>query len=153
MHDEDNKYGLRVKNVRGEKWLAYGDGMFLNEENEDARRIAVAAVQKSVDQVFESFLHPEETPNADLVTNYIPVLDAEEKNNYPMFQVIDGKVRRRSDLNNLGDSETVDDWIALTTIYKLRSYQPQHSVEEFDEVIDCRSCGQSLYPKLTAKNV
>ncbi|KAL9978936.1 hypothetical protein ACROYT_G016520 [Oculina patagonica] len=27
MHDEDGKYGLRVTNARGDKWVAYGDGM------------------------------------------------------------------------------------------------------------------------------
>ena len=27
MHDEDNKHGLHVTNVRGDKWKSYGDGM------------------------------------------------------------------------------------------------------------------------------
>ena len=45
MHDEDNKYDLRLTNKRGDKWIAYGDGMLLNEESEENHRIAVAAVQ------------------------------------------------------------------------------------------------------------
>ena len=35
MHDEDNKYGLRVTNMRGDKWIAYGDGRLLHEESRD----------------------------------------------------------------------------------------------------------------------
>ena len=31
MHDEDNKFGIRVTNVRGDKWIAYGDGMLMKE--------------------------------------------------------------------------------------------------------------------------
>ena len=34
MHDEDNKFGLRVTNKRGDKWIAYGDGMLLEKCNE-----------------------------------------------------------------------------------------------------------------------
>ena len=33
MHDEDNKFGLRVTNVRGDKWIAYGDGMLLKKKD------------------------------------------------------------------------------------------------------------------------
>ena len=29
MHDEDSKFGIRVRNVRGDKWVAYGDGRLL----------------------------------------------------------------------------------------------------------------------------
>ena len=34
MHDEDNKFGLRVTNNRGNKWIAYGDGMLFEKCNE-----------------------------------------------------------------------------------------------------------------------
>jgi hypothetical protein len=33
MHDEDNKCGIRVTNVRGDKWISYGDGMLTEECN------------------------------------------------------------------------------------------------------------------------
>jgi len=59
MHDEDNKYGMRVTNNRGDKWIAYGDGMLLNEESESNYKFAVAAVQKSFDHVYNAFLYPE----------------------------------------------------------------------------------------------
>lgn len=41
MHDEDNKHGIRVKNRKGDKWIAYGDGMLLNDESEINFEIAV----------------------------------------------------------------------------------------------------------------
>lgn len=31
MHDEDNKFGLHVTNLRGDKWISYGDGMLMKE--------------------------------------------------------------------------------------------------------------------------
>lgn len=52
MHDEDNKHGIRVKNRKGNKWIAYGDGMLLNDESEINFKIAVDAVQKSVDHIY-----------------------------------------------------------------------------------------------------
>ena len=58
MHDEDNKYGLRVTNVRGDKWIAYGDGMLLKEKSKGNLKIAAEAVQKSVDQVYEAYTNP-----------------------------------------------------------------------------------------------
>ena len=32
MHDENGKFGLRVTNIRGDKWIAYGDGMLHKSE-------------------------------------------------------------------------------------------------------------------------
>ena len=72
MHDEDNKYGIRVTNKRGDKWIAYGDGMLLNEESEGNIRIAVDAVQASVNQVYDAFLYPEKAVDSSVVANYIP---------------------------------------------------------------------------------
>ena len=50
MHDADNKYGLRVTNLRGDKWIVYGDGMrqcgmLLKEESRDNLKIVVEAMQ------------------------------------------------------------------------------------------------------------
>ena len=33
MHDEDNRFGLRVTNARGDKWIAYGDGMLMKNRS------------------------------------------------------------------------------------------------------------------------
>lgn len=153
MHDEDNKYGLRVTNNRGDKWIAYGDGMLLNEESECNYRIAVDAVQTSVDHVYEAFLYPKKATSSSRVTDYIPFVDANEKNNYPMFHVKDGKLLRRADLENLSDSTAINDWTGVGTAMKVRSYNPTGSaIEEYDEEVDCRGCGQSLHPELLSEN-
>ena len=90
MHDEDNKYGIRVANKNGDKWIAYGDGMLLNDASKDNYKISINAVQESVNQVFKAFLFPNEETNSNLVIDYIPFVDTNAKNNYPMFQVSKG---------------------------------------------------------------
>ena len=92
MHDEDNKYGLRVTNLRGDKWIAYGDGMLLEEKSKDNLKVAAEAVQKSVDQVYEAYTNPSGSLDPSQVTDLIPFVDQEERNNSPMFQMIDGKL-------------------------------------------------------------
>lgn len=152
MHREDNKYGLRVTNKKGDKWIAYGDGMLLDDESEGNYRIAVAAVQLSVDHVYEAFLFPKKATSSSKVTDYIPFVDPEELNNYPMFQVKDGKLLRRADLENLSDPITTSNWTGVGTAIELRSYNPcQSATEDFDDEIDCRGCGQSLHPKLLSE--
>ena len=94
MHDEDGKYGLRVTNARGNKWIAYGDGLLLDERSKDNLKLVTEAVQKSIEQVKKAFLNPFMTVDTAVVTDLIPVVDQKEKNNYPLFQVKDGQMHR-----------------------------------------------------------
>ena len=153
MHDEDNKHGIRVTNRKGNKWTAYGDGMLLNDESEINFKIAVNAVQKSVDHIYEAFQYPNQSTGSSVVTDYIPFVDAAEINNYPMFQVKDGKLLRREDLENLRDPNTTSDWTGLGTVKKFRSYKPHDSATEvYDDEVDCHGCGQNLDPEIIAEN-
>ena len=127
MHDEDNKYGLRVTNKRGDKWIAYGDGMLLKEESRDNLKIVAEAVQKSVDQVYEAYRNPAKALDPAVVTDLIPFVDQEERNNSPLFQVKDGKLHRRSDISDLQDKETITDWWGPTTASMLQFYKPKNS--------------------------
>lgn len=137
-----------LQNKRGEKWIAYGDGMLLNEESEGKITIALYAVQASVNQVYDAFLYPEKDVDSSVVTDNMPFVDPNEKINYPMFQVKDGKLLRRADLSNLSDPTTKSNWSGWKTILEARSYEPRGSaIEEYDD-IDCRSCSQSLDPDL-----
>ena len=102
MHDEDNTYGLRVTNKRGDKWIAYGDGTLLKEESIDNLKIAAEAVQRSVDQVYQAYRNPAKTLDPAVVTELIPFVDQEERNNSPLFQVKDNKLHRRSDISEIG---------------------------------------------------
>ena len=153
MHDEDSRYGLRVTNKRGDKWIAYGDGMLLNDESEGNLRLAVSAVQASVDQLFEAYLSPEKIISSSSVTDFIPFVDPSDRNNYPMFLVKDGKLLRRADLDNLSDSETVGNWLGLTTLVKLKTYKPSRSaIEKYGTEIKCRGCSQGLDLRLLGED-
>ena len=127
MHDEDNKFGLRVQNKRGEKWIAYGDGLLLKEESGSNLMITLEAVQKSSEQVYEAYKNPSQTLDPAVVTDLIPFVDQEERNNSPLFQVKDGKLHRRADIYNLQDRETVTNWWGITTAAKLQTYKPKNS--------------------------
>ena len=130
MHDEDGKYGLRVTNNRGDKWIAYGDGMLLNDESRENLKIVAEAVQNSVDQVYQAYRNPTESLqflDPAVVTDLIPFVDQEERNNSPLFQVKDGKLHRRSNINDLQDTETVTDWWGPTTLAMIASYKPRNS--------------------------
>ena len=83
MHDEDGKFGLRVTNVRGDKWTSYGDGILLHEKSKDNLRLVIDAVQLSVDQVYEAYRNPSKTLETTVVTDLIPFVDQEEKNTNP----------------------------------------------------------------------
>ena len=128
MHDEDGKYGLRVTNARGDKWIAYGDGLLLEEKSKDNLELVSEAVKKSVDQVYEAYEHPTKLLDTKVVTDLIPFVDHEEKNNFPMFQVKDKKIHKRADINDLQDPKTVTDWWGLTTVVNaFLTYKPQNS--------------------------
>ena len=127
MHDEDGKFGLRVTNIRGDKWIAYGDEML--HKSEDNFKHVVEAIQKSVNQVYEAYQDPNKVINIAEVTNIIPFVDNEEKNNYPLFQVKPGgKLHRRSNINDLQDANTISNWRGLSTVTKLSvQYKPKNS--------------------------
>ena len=128
MHDEDNKYGLRVQNKRGDKWIAYGDGMLLKEESESNLKIALEAVQRSSEQAYAAYKNPNQTLlDPAVVTDLIPFVDQEERNNSPLFQVKDSKLHRRADIDNLQDRETVTNWSGITAAAKLLTYKPKNS--------------------------
>ena len=127
MHDEDNKYGLRVTNKRGDKWIAYGDGRLLHEESRDNLKIVADTVQKSVHQVYDAYTNPRKTLDYAVVTDLIPFVDQHKINNSPLFQVKDGELHRRSDISDLQDKKTVTNWWGLTTVFMLWNYKPENS--------------------------
>lgn len=126
MHDEDNKFGLRVTNRRGDKWIAYGDGMLLKEKSKDNLRIAVEAVQKSVNQVYEAYRNPRKALDPAVVIDLIPFVDQEEPNNTPLFQVKGGKLHRRSNVDDLQSKKTTTNWWGPTSAALLWAYHPKN---------------------------
>lgn len=126
MHDEDNKFGLRVTNKRGDKWIAFGDGMLLKEKSKDNLRIAAEAVQNSVNQVYEAYRNPGNVLDPAVVIDLVPFVDQEEPNNTPLFQVKGGKLHRRSDIYNLQSKKTTTNWWGPTTAALLSVYDPKN---------------------------
>ena len=125
MHDEDCAFGLNVKNENGEKWTAYGDKMLRRNGNSENLNRALAAVQRSVDQVNEAYRFPNNVIDPGVVTKLLPMVDPDAKNNAPLFQMRDGKLLRRKDVNNLQDRNTVDNWWGTTSCALLLSAKKQ----------------------------
>ena len=127
MHDEDNKFGLRVTNKRGDKWIAYGDGMLLKEKSKDNLKIAVEAVKNSVNQVHEAYRNPQKVLDLSVVMDLVPSVDQDEPNNTPLFQVKGGKLHRRSNVNDLQSKKTITNWWGPTSVALLLTYDPKNS--------------------------
>ena len=116
-----NIHGMTLEEVSSVKYLGLHVDKKLMKSKENFR-IAVDAVNASVDQVYEAFKSPKKTINSDEVTDYIPFFDPEEHNNYPMFQVQDDNLLRRADLENLSDSTTTSHWTGIGTLIKVRYF-------------------------------
>ena len=86
------------------------------------------AVQISVDQVHQAYTHPKMNLVSCAVTDLIPFVDRKEKNKTPLFEAKgDGKIHRRSDINDLQDTKTITNWWGSTTALKLQWHEPQNS--------------------------
>ncbi len=130
MHDEDCKFGLRVKNKRGDKWISYGDDYLLRNGSQNNYRLVLETVQKSVGQVYEAFQNPNATINSNNVTNLIPFVDPDAENNTPLFHVKSGKLHVREKLSDLQSKGTSSSWTGIGRVLKLLtslSYQPKNS--------------------------
>ena len=115
MHDEDCKYGLRVTNKRGDKWIAYGDKYFLTKGNENNRQLVQEAIQKSAGQVYAAFKNPSKAINSNEVIDILPFVDAKAVNNAPLFQMKNEELLRRLDIGNLQDQKTKSNWWGIPT--------------------------------------
>lgn len=64
MHSEDSAIGLHVAATDGSEWIAYGDTRMLDKANDENKRRCIAAIQASVDEVFEAYHNPKMIPQA-----------------------------------------------------------------------------------------
>jgi hypothetical protein len=128
MHDEDSKYGLNVNNANGDQWHAYGDKRYFDSVDSANRKQVKLAVQRSADEVFDTFLSGVmPAPSNYVALKYLPDLNAVKKpaGNFSGLFVLDGnKVLRRSDVNNLNDSNRIDNWWGWSTYLLLKDYAP-----------------------------
>ncbi|SMQ26698.1 hypothetical protein SAMN04488483_3138 [Pseudomonas helmanticensis] len=128
MHDEDSKFGLKVRNSQGAQWRAFGDKRYFEASDADNRSQVSQAVQASADEVFAAYLSGTvPAPSSFAALQRLPDLSAvlNLSNNFsPLFRVEGGKVLRRKDVNNLNDTATIDDWWGWSTYLLLKDYQP-----------------------------
>ena len=128
MHDEDSKFGLKVRNALGDEWHAYGDKRYFDSNDEANRAQVKRAVQASADEIFEAYvsgiLPSPATYKAPL---YVPDLNAANNpatNFSPLFKAEGDKVLRRKDVNNLNDKQWTNDWWGWSTYLLLQNYTP-----------------------------
>ncbi|WP_129972351.1 MULTISPECIES: phospholipase [unclassified Pseudomonas] len=126
MHDEDSKFGLKVRNGHGEQWRAFGDKRYFDATDADNRNQVTLAVQDSADEVYAAYSSGN-VPTTFNALQRLPDLTAvlDPANNFsPLFRLQDNKVLRRKDVNNLNDNATVDDWWGWSTYLLLKDYHP-----------------------------
>jgi len=126
MHDEDSKFGLKVRNGHGEQWRAFGDKRYFDATDADNRNQVNRAVQDSADEVYAAYSSGN-VPTTFNALQRLPDLTAvlDPANNFsPLFRVEGNKVLRRKDVNNLNDTATVDDWWGWSTYLLLKDYHP-----------------------------
>ncbi|WP_085746912.1 phospholipase [Pseudomonas sp. R45(2017)] len=126
MHDEDSKFGLKVRNGHGEQWRAFGDKRYFDATDADNRNQVTLAVQDSADEVYAAYSSGN-VPTTFNALQRLPDLTAvlDPANNFsPLFRLQGNKVLRRKDVNNLNDTATVDDWWGWSTYLLLKDYHP-----------------------------
>ena len=126
MHDEDSKFGLKVRNGHGEQWRAFGDKRYFDATDADNRNQVNQAVQDSADEVYAAYSSGN-VPTTFNALQRLPDLTAvlDPANNFsPLFRLQGNKVLRRKDVNNLNDTATVDDWWGWSTYLLLKDYHP-----------------------------
>lgn len=128
MHDEDSTFGLTLSNAQGDHWHAYGDKRYFDSVDHRNRQWVKLAVQRSADEVFDAYQgNSLPAPSDYAALKVLPDLDAakhQAANFSPLFVMQGDKVLRRSDVNNLNDSKTIDNWWGWSTYLLLKNYSP-----------------------------
>lgn len=136
MHDEDNKNAVLFQS-RGDEsdtWLAYGDGYVRNTENQTNLTKAIAAVQRSADDVYDAFAKGSYDKTHAAMQELVPIVgDSNGQkppvagpsiHTAPLFYVDNaGKVHRRKNLADTSDYEySADaDWSDLEMVGEILS--------------------------------
>jgi len=133
MHDEDSLWGLNSTNANAQAWRAYGDKRYFDTVDLANKTMVDAAVQDSVDEVFNVFStgtvpQPDDYKALGRIANLTAAQDnstAQTAGNIsPMF-VWDGSTTlRRNDVNNLNDYSWTSSWWGWSTWALLKRYKP-----------------------------
>ncbi len=121
QHQEDGFFGVNVKN-KFAAWTAYGDACLLEHAGEE--NIAISAIQKGIDEIYNLFLKKSTLEECCLaMEDFLPI--AAGDNFSPLFKIDEktNKVLRRKDVTDRFCKEYISNWYALTTLLKLYFYQ------------------------------
>jgi hypothetical protein len=128
MHDEDCHWGLIVTNgSKGQRWHAYGDKRYFDAVNFDNMAKVNAALQMSVDEIFQACQTGKEPDPGSYQALALVVPDLKRVQSAfdtaghisPLFVWDGATVLRRNDINNLDDFSWTADWVGVATLTKL----------------------------------
>lgn len=130
MHNEDGKYGVIVTNNSGHYWIAYGDEYYFSDQNTSYRMVIQSALQNSANEIYDAFTKgydtdPQSAQLQGLIPTPIPVGKTVSVDGYvvtqsaPLYQVMNGAVWERKEVNNRFDNEWTPSW---TTIQLMLTY-------------------------------
>ncbi|KAL8733469.1 MAG: hypothetical protein Q9166_002095 [cf. Caloplaca sp. 2 TL-2023] len=108
MHELDNATGLLVSNLRGDRWIAYGDNQFFIESNRINRLKSIECVQSSIDEVYDTWIkgqYPEYTRkpgSQDLMENC---------KSFAALQIVTIPVTHGMDQNLESNGNPINSWI------------------------------------------
>lgn len=125
MHDEENKYGIHVHNLRGDHWITYGDRSYLNPANKLSYEILSEAMQYSADDIYDAYINGTTSTDSQ-VEQLIPIPDETSINGNldisPLFYWDTDKqqLMRRQDITNLYDRHWTDHWWGWSTLLLLK---------------------------------
>lgn len=124
MHGEENELGFHVHNKKGEKWLAYGDKLYLHECNKINRAKTEAILQISADEIFYAYQFGT-APSSSVVTDLIPepneLGNASAEDIAPLFYW-DEKSKnlyRRTNMASPFDRRWTTNWWGWSTLLQL----------------------------------
>lgn len=125
MHNEESAYGLHVHNERGNHWVAYGDGHYLDPKNSDNLTIMQDALQLSVGDIYEAFSKGQVTPRLSQLS-LIPKTDENGPDGTidiaPMFYW-DAETKimmRRVNLRDPTNHHWTSSWMGWSTLAALK---------------------------------
>ncbi|RUR13645.1 phospholipase [Legionella sp. km772] len=126
MHQEENKYGIHVRNASGVQWVVYGDTSYFNPLNQVNRNMLLAALQESADELFATYytgIAPEHFVALDMIPFPEPFYKEDNLDLAPMFYWDDKSKQlwRRVDLSNPYDKHWTNSWWGWSTLVLLKN--------------------------------
>jgi hypothetical protein len=139
MHDEDNQFSLHVHNLRGDRWVSFGDCSYFNTYDAENRKLVQEAMQLSADDIFYAY-QTGMAPAKDAAAELIPYPDEVGFDGHQDVASLfywDEKTHqlfRRTDTTKPFDYHWTTNWIGWTTLIKLNQ-QKHLSLEAQQQLI------------------